>query len=83
VVGSPVGSPVGTVDSGVFEVQVDGWLWTPTSTAGLPQAADSITVAENGFAWVSAGPTVWEQGAGVWTSPIGSSTDGTNPVYVQ
>jgi hypothetical protein len=78
-----VGSPVGTVGSGVFEVQVDGWLWTPTSTAGLPQAADSITVAENGFAWVSAGPTVWEQGAGVWTSPIGSSTDGTNPVYVQ
>jgi hypothetical protein len=80
-----VGSPIGTSAAGVFEVQVDGWLWTASSTAGLPQAPDSITVANDAVAWVSTGGTIWRQVPGAWASPLGpsgSSTDGTNPVYL-
>ena len=76
-----IGHDARTLDAGVFEVQCDGSLWTNRGTANLPQAPDSITVAENVVAAVSAGTTVWVQRAGSWVSPHGSTTIGTNPVY--
>jgi hypothetical protein len=70
-------------DTNVFELQVDGSLWTPRGTTNLPEAPDSITVAENEVAWVSAGGTVWAQQAGTWVSPGQGTTVGSNPVYVE
>lgn len=70
----------------VYEVQVDGSVWTARNIINLPDAPDSITVAENAFAWVSAGGpggTIWEQAAGSWTSPGGTYTYGSNPVYLE
>lgn len=78
-----IGHEVATNLAGVYEVHVDGSLWTSRGTANLPGAPDSITVAENEVAWVSAGPTVWEQNAGSWSSPGGFETPGTNPVYLE
>ena len=77
-----------TVDNGivsvnVYEVQVDGSLWFSRGISGLPQAPDSITVAENEVAWVSAGGTLWNQQAGSWASPSGTETRGVNPVYLE
>jgi hypothetical protein len=90
VIGRPVSSPssptaraVPIGDADIYEVQVDGSLWTPRTVANLPQDPDSITVAENEDAWVSAGSTVWVQRAGGWASPGPGSTPGTNPVYVE
>jgi Lipoprotein LpqB beta-propeller domain/Sporulation and spore germination len=68
---------------GVYEVQVDGSRWTDRGTVGLPQAPDSITVAEGEVAAVSAGITVWKQRAGSWVSLLRQQTVGTNPVYVE
>ncbi|MDT4894254.1 MAG: hypothetical protein QOE97_3289 [Pseudonocardiales bacterium] len=70
-------------DTNVYELQVDGSLWTPRGTTNLPEAPDSITVAENEVAWVSAGGTVWAQQAGTWISPGPGTTAGSNPVYVE
>jgi Sporulation and spore germination len=67
----------------VFEVQVDGSLWTPRSATNLPGLPDSITVAENAPAWVSVGPSVWVQRGSSWVSPVGEFTAGSNPVYVE
>jgi hypothetical protein len=70
----------------VYEVQVDGSLWTPRTIANLPGVPDSITVAENEDAWVSAGSaseTVWVQRAGAWASPSNGQTPGVNPVYLE
>jgi hypothetical protein len=74
-----------TGEAGVFEVQVDGSLWTPRAITGLPDAPDSITVAENVPAWVSAGATVWTQRGSSWISPSAAAneTDGTKPVYLE
>lgn len=77
------GSDVATNEPGIYEVQVDGSAWTPRSNGNLPDAADSITIAENQVAWVSTGSTVWEQRAGEWVSPKGGQTPGTNPVYTE
>lgn len=76
-----IGHDIRTLDAGVFEVQCDGSLWTDRGIGNLPQAPDSITVAENVVAAVSAGNTVWVQRAGSWISPSGGVTAGTNPVY--
>jgi hypothetical protein len=67
----------------VYEVHVDGSLWRARGTSNLPQAPDSITVAEREVAWVSAGGTVWEQAAGSWVSPGQGETPGENPVYLE
>ena len=53
------------------------------NVADLPQAPDSITVAESEDAWVSAGQTVWVQRAGSWTFPGSGPTQGTDPVYLE
>ena len=78
-----IGRAVSNGESSVFEVQVDGSLWTSRGIGNLPQAPDSITVAENEVAWVSAGGTVWAQRAGSWASPGVGPTSGTNPVYLE
>ncbi|HEV7194189.1 MAG TPA: LpqB family beta-propeller domain-containing protein [Jatrophihabitantaceae bacterium] len=73
-------------DTNIFEVQVDGSLWTPRDVLNLPQAPDTITVAANQPAWVSAGTTVWVRRAGEWASPGPGTTNGTNgtdPVYLE
>jgi hypothetical protein len=67
----------------VYELQCDGSRWTPRGISNLPAAPDSITVAENVVASVSAGNTVWVQRGGTWISPNGGSTHGTNPVYLE
>lgn len=72
---------------GVYEVQCDGSLWTPSSIGGLPSKPDSITVAENVVAAVSAGGspggTVWIQHGGGWVSPNATLTNGTAPIYLE
>jgi hypothetical protein len=80
-----IGRVVSSGETNIFEVQVDGSLWTPRNISGLPQAPDSITVAENQVAWVSAGPTIWVQRAGSWANPgpVNGQTNGTNPVYLE
>lgn len=79
-----IGSVPGSRDGHVYEVQVDGSLWTARSgTEDLPGAPDSITVAENVPAWVSVGGTVWAQSGGSWASPAGGQTLGTNPTYLE
>ena len=78
-----IGRTIASGDSSVFEVQVDGSLWTARGISNLPQAPDSITVAENEVAWVSAGGTVWAQRAGAWVSPGTGPTSGSNPVYLE
>ena len=76
-----IGRSPATGESSIYEVQVDGSLWTPRSIANLPPGPDSITVAENAPAWVSAGGTVWTQRGGSWASPGSDTTFGTAPVY--
>jgi hypothetical protein len=80
-----IGKVVSSGETNIFEVQVDGSLWTPRNITGLPQAPDSITVAENQVAWVSALQTIWVQRAGSWASPglANGQTNGTNPVYLE
>jgi hypothetical protein len=80
-----IGRAVSSGDTNIFEVQVDGSLWTPRNITNLPQAPDSITVAENQVAWVSAGTTVWVQSAGSWANPGpgNGQTNGVNPVYLE
>lgn len=77
-----VGRNASTGQANVFEVQVDGSLWTPRSIANLPAAPDSITVAEKMPAWVSAGGTIWTQRGSFWSSPEFDNL-GVNPVYVE
>lgn len=77
-IGTVAGSPQ------VVEVQVDGSAWTTHGTGNLPQPLDSITVAENQPAWVSAAGSVWAQSGPSWISPTTAGiTYGTNPVYLE
>jgi hypothetical protein len=79
-----IGASLDTGEPQVTEVQVDGSLWTPHRFGDLPQAPDTITVAENQPAWVSAGGAVWVQSGGSWVSPTGfGETIGTGPVYLE
>jgi lipoprotein LpqB-like beta-propeller protein len=79
-----IGTVPGSGEGHVYEVQVDGSLWTSRAgTQDLPGAPDSITVAENVPAWVSVAGTVWAQSGGSWTSPNGSAAQCTNPIYLE
>jgi hypothetical protein len=78
-----IGREVSTGDPSIYEVQCDGSHWDPRGIGNLPQAPDSITVAENVVPAVSAGETVWVQRAGTWVSPDEGTTSGTNPVYLE
>ncbi|MGH8960936.1 MAG: LpqB family beta-propeller domain-containing protein [Jatrophihabitantaceae bacterium] len=83
-----IGHEISSNEGGVFDVQCDGALWLARGIGNLPQAPDSITVAENVVASVSAGGTVWvQQTGGSWASPTSGSTtygaSGTNPVYLE
>jgi hypothetical protein len=77
-----IGRDVATGDPSVYEVQVDGSLWTPRGIGNLP-VPDSITVAANQVAWVSAGGTVWSQQTSAWTGRGASGAFCTNPVYLE
>ncbi|MCW2494582.1 LpqB family beta-propeller domain-containing protein [Jatrophihabitans sp.] len=70
-----------TDDPGIYEVQVDGSLWTAHGIGNLPPVPDSITVAEQQVAAVSADGTVWKQQTGAWVSPQSEETHGSNPFY--
>jgi dipeptidyl aminopeptidase/acylaminoacyl peptidase len=74
---------IGRDPGNVYEVHVDGSLWTARGTSKLPQAPDSITVAEGKVAWVSAGGTVWSQTGDSWGPPGAGETRGENPVYLE
>ncbi len=79
-----IGTVPGSGEGHVYEVQVDGSLWTSrTGTEDLPGPPDSITVAEGVPAWVSVGGTVWAQTGGSWASPNGSTSGCTNPTYLE
>jgi hypothetical protein len=72
-----------THEYNVYEVQVDGSLWTPRQVINLPGQPDSITVSENVPAWVSVGGTVWTQTGGSWSNPGDKTTYGDNPTYLE
>jgi len=78
-----IGRVLSSRSTNVYEVQVDGSLWTPRSTENLPGVPDSITVAENVPAWVSVDKTVWAQSGGSWAGPVTDPTFGTNPTYLE
>lgn len=78
-----IGRSRSTGEANVYEVQVDGSLWTPRSVVNLPGVPDSITVSENVPAWVSVGGTIWAQSGGSWASPANETTFGTNPSYLE
>lgn len=79
-----IGKDTTTGLGGVFEVQCDGSLWSPKGLANLPDTPDSITVAKDQVAAVSAGTTVWVQRADRWVGLTGQTpTYGTKPIYVQ
>jgi hypothetical protein len=69
----------------VYEVQSDGSLWASRGISNLPPTPDSITVAQNVVAAVSAANTVFVQsrGGGTWVPPLGGTAQGTNPIYVE
>jgi hypothetical protein len=73
----------GNSDNNVYEVQVDGSLWTPRQVINLPGSPDSITVSENVPAWVSVDGTVWTQTGGSWSNPGDKTTLGNNPTYLE
>lgn len=78
-----IGRSLTTGDTNIYEVQVDGSLWTARNVTNLPYPPETITVAANQAAWVSAGQSVWVQRAGAWASPGVGVTSGTNPVYLE
>jgi Lipoprotein LpqB beta-propeller domain len=73
----------GASENTVYEVQVDGSLWTPRQVVNLPGPPDSITVSENVPAWVSVDGTMWTQTGGSWSSPGDKTTPGDNPTYLE
>jgi hypothetical protein len=77
-----IGKEIATGEPSVYEVQCDGSRWTSRGIGNLPPP-DSITVAENVVAAVSAGGTVWMQHAGGWIGATTDTTYGTNPVYLE
>jgi hypothetical protein len=75
---------VGTTQGAhVVDTSLDGSGWSAGNTSGLPDAPDSVTIASNAHAWVSADHNVWEQRTTGWASPgTGGQTPGTLPVYL-
>jgi hypothetical protein len=76
-----VGQDVATKVSGIYEVQVDGSLWTAHGIVNLPEQPTSITASEGLVAAVSSGGTIWKQLGGSWGSPQGGDARGQFPVY--
>ncbi|WP_375493940.1 LpqB family beta-propeller domain-containing protein [uncultured Jatrophihabitans sp.] len=67
----------------VFTSYIDGSGWAGGTTAGLPGPADTVTIANDARAWVSADGDVWEQSATGWSGPLRSGqTAGVAPVYL-
>ncbi|MEO9138221.1 MAG: LpqB family beta-propeller domain-containing protein [Jatrophihabitans sp.] len=79
-----IGSIVGSGDPRIFESNVDGSFWTGRNIGSLPEPPDSVSVAVNQLAWVSANDTVWEQNGRGWSSPGSTAqTTGDKPVYLE
>ena len=78
-----VGENVSAKSGGVYEVQVDGSLWTSDGIGNLPLPPDSITASEGLVAAVSSDQTIWQQLGSQWVSPKGQGVDakGTAPIY--
>lgn len=67
----------------IFNTLVDGSNWVTGETTGLPSAPDSVTIAPDTHAWVSADNNVWQQGPAGWASPGPSGqTPGVAPIYL-
>jgi Lipoprotein LpqB beta-propeller domain len=66
--------------TGIWSVSVDGAGLHRRPSNGLPQAADSITIAQGVLPWVSSGGYVFRQSSD-WEGPGHRTTRGTNPVY--
>ena len=68
---------------GVYEVQVDGSLWTSDGIANLPSPPESITASKGLVAAVASGGTVWKQQAAIWVNLQGPGEDpkGSCPIY--
>jgi hypothetical protein len=73
-----VGKSAGS--QGIWSVSVDGAGLQSRPSAGLPQAADSITIAPGVLPWVSSGGYVFQQSSD-WEGPGHHTTRGTNPIY--
>ena len=78
-----VGHDATTNAGSVYEVQVDGALWTADGIANLPQAPDSITASKGLVAAVASAGTIWKQQAASWVSLLGPGEDakGSDPIY--
>ena len=78
-----VGRDATTNAGSVYEVQVDGSLWTSDGIANLPSAPDSITASKGLVAAVASGGTIWKQQAASWVNIQGPGEDakGSNPIY--
>jgi hypothetical protein len=73
-----VGTSAGS--QGIWSVSVDGAGLLSRPSAGLPQAADSLTIAPGVLPWVSSGGYVFQQSSD-WEGPGRHTTRGTNPIY--
>lgn len=79
-----IGSIADSGDARIFESNVDGSFWTGRGVSPLPEPPDSVSVAVNQLAWVSANNTVWEQNGRGWSSPGATAqTTGDKPVYLE
>ena len=78
-----VGQGANNGPAGVYEVQVDGSLWTADGFANLPAPPDNITASQGFVAAVSSGGSIWKQSGATWVSPNGPGQDarGTDPIY--
>lgn len=66
-----------------WSVGVDGWGLTEVPTSGLPSQPTSIGAAPTRQPLVSAGGTIWQLGAGTWTTLVRGAAPlpGTAPFY--
>lgn len=66
-----------------YSVGVDGWGLTDVPTSGLPSQPTSIGAAPTRQPLVSAGGTIWQLGAGTWTTLVRGAEPlpGTAPFY--
>ncbi|MCL2781008.1 MAG: LpqB family beta-propeller domain-containing protein [Actinomycetia bacterium] len=71
----------------VWQVQSDGSAWTDRQAGGLPATPDSITVAWQAPAWVSADGWVYTQSRASWQSPPFQPENiqvrGASPAYLK
>ena len=76
-----VGRDTTSLIAGIYEVQVDGSLWTVHGIVNLPEQPDSITASQGRVAFVGSGGSVWMQDAGAWSNLPGTDGRGSFPVY--